>query len=57
MTSAGWSIYLPIGLVRNRRPNPYTGAAGDATFPDYVVLVGYSYRFPNRAATPRDQSR
>ncbi len=57
MDDIGRPIYLPIGLVRNRRPNPYTGAAGDATFPDYVVLVGYSYRFPNRAATPRDQSR
>ena len=54
---SSWSIYVPIGLVRNRRPNPYTGTAGDATFPDHVVLVGYSYRFPNRAATPHDESR
>jgi len=41
-----WSIYVPIGLVRNRRPNPYTGAPGDATFPDYIILAGYSYTFP-----------
>ena len=45
-----WSLYVPKGLVRNRRPNPYTGNPGDATFPDYVVLFGYSYRFgANRA--------
>ena len=31
--------------MRNRRPNPYTGNPGDATFPDYIVLAGYSYRF------------
>jgi hypothetical protein len=47
-----WSIYVPIGLVRNRRPNPYTGNAGDATFPDYVVIVGYAYRFGGGMATP-----
>jgi len=40
-----WSLFVPKGLVRNRLPNPYTGAAGDATFPDYIVLLGYSYRF------------
>ncbi len=45
-----WSLYVPIGLVRNRRPNPYTGLAGDATFPDHIVLLGYSYRFPARTA-------
>jgi hypothetical protein len=41
-----FSVYVPLALVRNRRPNPYTGAEGDATFPDYIVLMGYSYRFP-----------
>jgi hypothetical protein len=40
-----WSLFVPKGLVRNRRPNPYTGAAGDATFPDYIILAGYSFRF------------
>jgi len=40
-----WSLFVPKGLVRNRRPNPYTGMAGDATFPDYILLLGYSYRF------------
>src|SRR5207245_2669846 len=32
-----WSLYVPIGLVRNREPNPYTGMAGDATFPSYLA--------------------
>ena len=47
-----WSIYVPRALVRNRRPNPYTGNAGDATFPDYVVIMGYSYRFGGAAPAP-----
>jgi hypothetical protein len=36
---------LPHGLYRYRAPDPYTGAAGDATFPDWVALGIYSYRF------------
>jgi hypothetical protein len=51
------SVYVPIGLVRNREPNPYTGAAGDATFPSATFLAGYSYRFPNASAVPVDTSR
>jgi hypothetical protein len=47
-----WSFYVPRGLVRNRRPNPYTGNPGDATFPDYVVIVGYSYRFGGAVPAP-----
>jgi len=47
-----WSIYVPRGMVRNRRPNPYTGNAGDATFPDYVVIMGYSYKFGGAAPAP-----
>jgi hypothetical protein len=39
------SLYVPIGLVQNRRPDPYTGNAGDATFPEYIILAGYSYHF------------
>ena len=39
------SLYVPIGLVQNRRPDPYTGLAGDATFPEYIILAGYSYHF------------
>jgi hypothetical protein len=36
---------LPHGVYRLRAPDPYTGAAGDATFPDWVMLGTYSYRF------------
>lgn len=40
-----WSLNVPIGFYRNRRPNPYSGRAGDATFPDYILLMGVSRRF------------
>ena len=46
---------LPIGVYRYRSPDPYTRANGDATFPDYVALASYSYRFgsvKHKAATP-----
>jgi len=36
---------LPHGVYRYRAPDPYTGANGDATFPDWVALASYSYRF------------
>ncbi|HZI95413.1 MAG TPA: hypothetical protein VFE84_14300 [Patescibacteria group bacterium] len=42
-----WSIHVPTALVRNRQANPGTGNPGDATFPDYIFLAGYSYRFPD----------
>jgi hypothetical protein len=51
------SLYVPLALVRNRRPNPYTGAEGDATFPDYIVLTGYSYRFPPKGGRPVEPDR
>ncbi|HYT75081.1 MAG TPA: hypothetical protein VEL79_10065 [Vicinamibacterales bacterium] len=40
-----YSFQIPIGYYRNRFPNPYTGAAGDATFPNYIILASYGYRF------------
>ncbi|MFL6235568.1 MAG: transporter [Thermoanaerobaculia bacterium] len=40
-----FSLNVPIGFFRNRQPNPYTGRAGDATFPRHIVLTGISYRF------------
>ncbi len=40
-----WSLNVPIGFYRNRRPNPYSGREGDATFPDYILLMGISRRF------------
>jgi hypothetical protein len=41
------SLYVPIGLVQNRLRNPSDtgGAAGDATFPEYVILAGFSFNF------------
>lgn len=58
--SGSWSLHVPVGIVRNRQPNPYTGLRGDATFPDYVFLAGWSYRFagsgPDSAARPRGES-
>lgn len=57
----GFSFNIPFGLYRMRERDPYTGARGDATFPDYVFLGNYSYRFgakkhamtPARPAPPR----
>jgi len=51
-----YSVQVPIGYYRNRFPNPYTGNRGDATFPKYIVLASYGYRFggpakPNAALT------
>lgn len=36
---------LPRAFYRYRAPDPYTGAAGDATFPDWIMLGTFSYRF------------
>ena len=52
-----FSVNVPIALVRNRRPDPYTGAPGDATFPNHIYLVGYTHRFPAEGAVPREQTR
>jgi len=51
-----YSFQVPIGYYRNRFPNPYTGNKGDATFPKYIVLASYGYRFggaskPNASLT------
>jgi hypothetical protein len=43
--SSTWSLNVPIGFFRNRQANPYSGREGDATFPDYILLTGISYRF------------
>ena len=49
-----FAFNLPRAFYRYRAPDPYTGANGDATFPDYVALASYSYRFgsPKHQATP-----
>jgi hypothetical protein len=59
-----FSFNVPIGYYRNRRPNPYTGNAGDATFPRQIFLSSYSWRFgPKKApaaapvTTPADPSK
>jgi hypothetical protein len=40
-----YSLNVPFGYYRNRFPNPYTGASGDATFPKHIFLLSYGYRF------------
>lgn len=39
------SVSVPIAFYRNRKPDPYTGLQGDATFPNFIFLATYSYRF------------
>jgi len=39
------SVNMPIAYYRNRKPDPYTGAQGDATFPNYIGLINYNVRF------------
>ncbi|HEY1302272.1 MAG TPA: hypothetical protein VGF24_01905 [Vicinamibacterales bacterium] len=48
------SFNVPIGYYFNRFPNPYTGARGDSTFPEYVAIGTYSVRFggTHAATTP-----
>ena len=48
-----FSLYVPYGIVQNRLPDPYTGNAGDATFPRYIVLAGWSYNFKPQGAASK----
>jgi hypothetical protein len=48
----GFSFNVPIGYYYNRRPNPYTGNAGDATFPRHIFLSSYSLRFGKKPTPP-----
>jgi hypothetical protein len=41
---------VPLGYYYNRKPNPYTGNAGDATFPRQIFLSSYSWRFGAKKA-------
>lgn len=43
---------LPRAVYRYRAPDPYTGANGDATFPDWVMIGTYSYRFGHAKHVP-----
>lgn len=38
------SLSVPIGFYRDRKPDPYTGLQGDATFPGFIVLANYGIR-------------
>ena len=42
---SSWYVHVPFALQRNRQHNAYSGGEGDATFPDQIILAGYSYRF------------
>lgn len=39
-----WSVYGPVAVERRRDPDSH-GNKGDATFPDYVLMFGYTHRF------------
>lgn len=39
------SFSVPIAFYRDRKPDPYTGIQGDATFPRYIFLGTYGWRF------------
>jgi len=45
-----FSFNVPIGYYYNRRPNPYTGNRGDATFPRQIFLSSYAFRFGKKPA-------
>lgn len=44
-----YSFQMPISYYRNRFRDPYTGATGDATFPKYIFLASYGYRFGSKS--------
>jgi hypothetical protein len=48
------ALSVPLGYYYNRHPNPYTGIAGDATFPRHIFLSSYSLRLGKRV-TASDQ--
>ncbi len=41
---AAW-VAMPVSFYVNRKPDPYTGIEGDATFPRFIFLAGYQLRF------------
>jgi hypothetical protein len=46
------SFNVPVGYYFNRHANPYTGIAGDATFPRAIFLTGYAFRLGKRLQPP-----
>jgi hypothetical protein len=51
------SFNLPLGYYYNRRANPYTGIAGDATFPRQIFLTSYSLRLGKPGVPATDQPK
>jgi hypothetical protein len=48
--SAGVGVKMPTGNAASMdTPDPYTGASGDATFPNYIFLASYGYRFGSKS--------
>lgn len=39
-----YSMFGPVAIERRRDPDSH-GSKGDATFPDYVLMFGYSHKF------------
>ena len=44
------SFNFPVGYYFNRWSNPNTGSAGDSTFPEYVSIATYSFRFGGKSS-------
>jgi hypothetical protein len=44
-----YSFQMPITYYRNRFRDPYTDAAGDATFPKRIFLASFGYRFGSKS--------
>jgi hypothetical protein len=44
------SFNFPVGYYFNRFRNPYTGNPGDSTFPEYVSIATYSFRFGGKSS-------
>jgi hypothetical protein len=42
-----WSLTVPVATQRNR-PKDFANVEGDATFADYMILIGYTHRFGKR---------
>jgi hypothetical protein len=45
-----FSVNIPAGYYRNRFLDPYTNLAGDATFPNYIVLAQYGFKLGGKKA-------
>lgn len=48
---------LPVSFYVNRKPDPYTGIEGDATFPKVIFLAGYQFRLGGKPAQVQTDSQ